>query len=89
VAAGFGVTEPSARKWLARFKAEGGRHPRREDPMRKIKTIAAAATGRTGGAFARAAIGAAGGAIVGGATAPRNPCPDGTFRDRFGNLYCR
>jgi osmotically inducible lipoprotein OsmB len=56
--------------------------------MRKIMTIAAAATGRTGGTLAGAAIGAAGGAIVGGATAPRNPCPYGTFRDRFGNLYC-
>ena len=51
--------------------------------------IGGAATGRGSGALAGAAIGAAGGAIVGGATAPRNPCPYGTYRDRWGNLYCR
>ena len=51
--------------------------------------VGGAATGRTSGALAGAAIGAAGGAIVGGATAPRSPCPYGTYRDRFGNLYCR
>jgi hypothetical protein len=51
--------------------------------------IGGAATGRAGGALAGAAIGAAGGAIVGSATAPRSPCPYGTYRDRFGNLYCR
>jgi len=51
--------------------------------------IGGAATGRAGGALAGAAIGAAGGAIVGSATAPRSPCPYGTYRDRFGNIYCR
>jgi hypothetical protein len=51
--------------------------------------IGGAATGRAGGALAGAAIGAAGGAIVGSATALRSPCPYGTYRDRFGNLYCR
>ncbi len=51
--------------------------------------IGGAATGRAGGALAGGAIGAAGGAIVGGATAPRNRCPYGTYRDRFGNIYCR
>jgi osmotically inducible lipoprotein OsmB len=51
--------------------------------------IGGAATGRAGGALAGAAIGAAGGAIVGHATAPRNPCPYGTYSDRFGNIYCR
>jgi len=51
--------------------------------------IGGAATGRASGALAGGAIGAAGGAIVGGATAPRNRCPYGTYRDRFGNIYCR
>ena len=51
--------------------------------------IGGAATGRVGGALAGGAIGAAGGAIVGSATAPRSPCPYGTYRDRFGNIYCR
>jgi osmotically inducible lipoprotein OsmB len=51
--------------------------------------IGGAATGRAGGALAGGAIGAAGGAIVGAATAPRSPCPYGTYRDRFGNIYCR
>lgn len=51
--------------------------------------IGGAATGRASGALAGAAIGAAGGAIVGGSTARRSPCPYGTYRDRFGNLYCR
>jgi hypothetical protein len=51
--------------------------------------IGGAATGRAGGALAGAAIGAAGGAIVGGATAPQNQCPYGTYRDAYGNLYCR
>ena len=45
------------------------------------------ATGRAGGALAGAAIGSAGGAIAGAATAPR--CPYGTFRDEYGNVYCR
>ena len=49
--------------------------------------IGAAATGRAGGALAGAAIGAAGGAIVGAATAPQ--CPYGTYRDAYGNIYCR
>jgi osmotically inducible lipoprotein OsmB len=51
--------------------------------------VGGAATGRTSGALAGAAVGAAGGAIVGAATAPRNPCPYGTYRDAYGNLYCR
>ncbi|MCB8823337.1 glycine zipper domain-containing protein [Microvirga rosea] len=51
--------------------------------------IGGAATGRASGALAGAAIGGVGGAIVGSATAPRNPCPYGTYRDRFGNIYCR
>jgi osmotically inducible lipoprotein OsmB len=51
--------------------------------------IGGAATGRAGGALAGAAIGAAGGAVVGAATAPQNPCPYGTYRDAYGNVYCR
>ena len=51
--------------------------------------IGGAATGRTSGALAGAAIGAAGGAIVGASTAPGNPCPYGTYRDAYGNVYCR
>ncbi len=39
------------------------------------------------GALAGAAIGGAGGAIVGASTAPR--CPYGTYRDPYGNVYCR
>lgn len=49
--------------------------------------IGGAATGRAGGALAGAAIGGAGGAIVGASTAPR--CPYGTYRDPYGNVYCR
>jgi osmotically inducible lipoprotein OsmB len=48
--------------------------------------VGAAATGRASGALAGAAIGAAGGAIVGASTAP---CPYGTYRDYYGNIYCR
>ncbi len=51
--------------------------------------IGGAATGRGGGALAGAAIGAAGGAMVGAATAPANRCPYGTYRDVYGNVYCR
>lgn len=51
--------------------------------------IGGAATGRAGGALAGAAVGAAGGAIVGAATAPANQCPYGTYRDYYGNVYCR
>lgn len=51
--------------------------------------IGGAATGRAGGALAGAAIGAAGGAVVGAATAPRVQCPYGTYRDAYGNVYCR
>jgi len=51
--------------------------------------VGGAATGRTSGALAGAAVGAAGGAIVGAATAPRTQCPYGTYRDAYGNLYCR
>lgn len=47
---------------------------------------AAASGGRVGGTLAGAAIGAAGGALVGAATAP---CPNGTYRDYYGNVYCR
>jgi len=39
------------------------------------------------GGLAGAAVGAAGGAIVGAATAPQ--CPYGTYRDVYGNIYCR
>ncbi|AWN52938.1 hypothetical protein VQ03_22655 [Methylobacterium tarhaniae] len=49
--------------------------------------IGAAATGRAGGALAGGLIGAAGGAVVGAATAPQ--CPYGTYRDPYGNVYCR
>ncbi len=45
------------------------------------------ATGRAGGALAGAAIGGAGGAIAGAASAPR--CPYGTYRDAYGDIYCR
>jgi osmotically inducible lipoprotein OsmB len=54
--------------------------------------VGAAATGRASGALTGAAIGAAGGAVVGAATtpAPRGPrCPYGTYRDAYGNIYCR
>ncbi|MFL4995352.1 MAG: glycine zipper domain-containing protein [Microvirga sp.] len=51
--------------------------------------VGGAATGRTSGALAGAAVGAAGGAIIGASTAPRSPCPNGTFRDASGNLFCR
>jgi hypothetical protein len=51
--------------------------------------IGGAATGRAGGALAGAAVGAAGGAIVGAATAPGAQCPYGTYRDYYGNIYCR
>lgn len=47
---------------------------------------AAASGGRGGATLAGAALGAAGGAIVGAATAP---CPYGTYRDYYGNVYCR
>jgi hypothetical protein len=47
------------------------------------------ATGRASGALVGAGIGAAGGAIVGAATTPQNPCPYGTYRDAYGNIYCR
>ena len=47
---------------------------------------AAASGGRVGGTLAGAAIGAAGGALVGAATAP---CPNGTYTDYYGNVYCR
>lgn len=49
--------------------------------------IGGLATGRAGGALAGAAIGGASGAIAGAATAPR--CPYGTYRDYYGNVYCR
>ncbi|GEP09265.1 hypothetical protein MGN01_11100 [Methylobacterium gnaphalii] len=45
------------------------------------------ATGRASGALAGAAIGGAAGAIGGAATAPR--CPYGTYRDAYGDVYCR
>ena len=45
------------------------------------------ATGRASGALAGAAIGGASGAIAGAATAPR--CPYGTYRDAYGDVYCR
>lgn len=48
--------------------------------------IGAAATGRASGALVGGALGAAGGAIVGAGTAP---CPYGTYRDYYGNIYCR
>jgi surface antigen len=48
------------------------------------------ATGRGSGALVGAGLGAAGGAIIGASTAPtRNPCPYGTYRDAYGNIYCR
>lgn len=49
--------------------------------------IGGAATGRVGGALAGAAIGGASGAVVGASTAPR--CPYGTYRDAYGDVYCR
>ncbi len=49
--------------------------------------IGGAATGRAGGALAGAAVGAATGAAVGAAAAP--PSPYGTYRDVYGNVYCR
>ena len=47
---------------------------------------AAASGGRVGGTLAGAAIGALAGGAVGAATAP---CPYGTYRDYYGNVYCR
>lgn len=47
---------------------------------------AAASGGRVGGTLAGAALGAAGGALIGASTAP---CPYGTYRDYYGNVYCR
>lgn len=47
---------------------------------------AAASGGRVGGTLAGAALGAAGGALIGAGTAP---CPYGTYRDYYGNVYCR
>lgn len=49
--------------------------------------IGGAATGRAGGALVGGLVGAAGGAVVGAATAPQ--CPYGTYRDAYGNVYCR
>ncbi|UMY19408.1 hypothetical protein MMB17_08985 [Methylobacterium organophilum] len=49
--------------------------------------IGGLATGRAGGALARRAAIGAGGAIAGAATAPR--CPYGTYRDAYGDVYCR
>lgn len=49
--------------------------------------IGAAATGRAGGALLGGVAGAAGGALLGAATAPT--CPYGTYRDAYGNIYCR
>jgi osmotically inducible lipoprotein OsmB len=47
---------------------------------------AAASGGRAGGTLAGAAIGGLVGATAGAATAP---CPYGTYRDYYGNVYCR
>ena len=47
---------------------------------------AAASGGRAGGTLLGAGLGAATGAIVGAGTAP---CPYGTYRDYYGNVYCR
>lgn len=47
---------------------------------------AAASGGRAGATLAGAAIGAGTGAVVGAASAP---CPYGTYRDYYGNVYCR
>lgn len=42
------------------------------------------------GALIGGGIGAAGGAIVGAATTPQQRgCPYGTYRDEYGNIYCR
>jgi osmotically inducible lipoprotein OsmB len=49
--------------------------------------LGGAATGRASGALAGAALGGAGGAIIGASTAPQ--CPYGTYRDAYGNIYCR
>jgi osmotically inducible lipoprotein OsmB len=38
-------------------------------------------------ALGGAGLGALTGAIVGASTAPR--CPYGTYRDAYGNIYCR
>jgi hypothetical protein len=47
--------------------------------------IGAAAGGGRGAAIG-AVVGGATGAVVGAATAP---CPYGTYRDYYGNVYCR
>jgi osmotically inducible lipoprotein OsmB len=43
------------------------------------------------GALIGGGIGAAGGAIIGASTAQPQPapCPYGTYRDAYGNIYCR
>ena len=58
--------------------------------------IGGLATGRSRGALVGAGVGAAGGAIIGAATTPEPryapqpaPCPYGTYRDAYGNIYCR
>jgi hypothetical protein len=48
--------------------------------------LVGAAAGGPRGAAIGAGVGAATGAIVGAATAP---CPYGTYRDSYGNVYCR
>lgn len=47
---------------------------------------AAASGGRVGGTLLGAGLGAAAGAVVGAGTAP---CPNGTYQDYYGNVYCR
>ena len=47
---------------------------------------AAASGGRAGGTLLGAGLGALGGAALGASTAP---CPYGTYRDYYGNVYCR
>jgi hypothetical protein len=47
---------------------------------------AAASGGRAGSTLLGAGLGAAAGAIVGAGTAP---CPNGTYTDYYGNVYCR
>ena len=70
--------EPASAR-LAAAAAEEAAEARPAEGRRAVMLAAAAA--------AVAAIGGAGGAIAGAATAPR--CPYGTYRDAYGDVYCR
>ena len=59
--------------------------------------LVGSALGGRRGALVGAGLGAAGGAVVGASSTPQQqyyeprpqPCPYGTYRDQYGNIYCR